>query len=75
MKFNPQSVMNQIALCESDKSRICRSDFQQNETVTVTVLQPSTNPSEEPHQWTDNIRGTTMIFFMSSKVVSTHNIN
>ena len=75
MKFNPQSVMNQIALCESDKSKISRSDFHQNETVTVTVLQPSANPSGEPITWTDNIRGTNMIFFMSSKVVSTHNIN
>ena len=49
--------MNQIELCESDKSRISRSEFQQNETVKVRVFQPPVNENDKPIQWSLDIAG------------------
>ena len=57
MEFNPQLLMNQIELCEKYKSRISRSELQQNETINVRVFQTPANASDEPVQWDDNITG------------------
>ena len=64
MQFNPQLVINQIAICESAKSKFNHGfDNYPDEKVPVTVFQPSEDPSETPQTWSDKINGTSMIFF------------